>query len=181
MSKGPEGIDRSGGNRLIQAFAAALGPDAVQVINKPDGSRALAISVGGGGVSAPDPMIDRLRMQSWLAANAKPELGTQQDRESRREDLFEKLRNITPEIVIDLCREYFSVFPKHPGADDYGDIANTGASILSNHEGYFFDPDRVVEMCRALQDAVKRLLKKLKDQLLCLRLDMVLDLWLYRL
>lgn len=116
----------------------------------PDGSTSLAIEFGGGG-TAPS-LLDRT--QNWING-PRPDRGTPEERVVRREELFEKLRNIDVPTVIGLAREYFTVFPEHAGRMDMTE-ASSGAAILGNLEGYIFDPDRMVAMCRALQDAIRQ-------------------------
>lgn len=67
--------------------------------------------------------------------------------------LLGQLKKIDPATVFGLQAEYIRRFPEHPQSEELFDPA---ATPLSNLEGYFFDPDRLTHMCRATQDAVRR-------------------------
>lgn len=94
---------------------------------------------------------------SEFEGDGGPDIGTPEEQLARRNRLFEQLRNIDPETVLALAKEYSRVFPKHPGGNDVDVISMlSGASLLDNLEAYIFDLDRMVAMCKAVQDAVRQ-------------------------
>lgn len=143
MSKGSERSDDQSLATLLEVFSGSSGAQAVDL---PGGIRAVVIRV-------PDPRA--AKVAKWAAANSRPERGTPEQMTERRTKLFERLKDIDPWKAMELAFEYFDVFPRHPGIDDLSHTS-TGASYLGTLESYIFDPDRLVAMCKALQDAVRK-------------------------
>lgn len=99
-------------------------------------------------------------LEAWAKEDSKPntEGETEVDVITRREKLFETLRDLDSRKVIELAIDYFQSFPDHPGLNIVIPDEFTGAvaTPLSNLEDFTFDPDRMVAMCKALQDAVRK-------------------------
>jgi len=70
--------------------------------------------------------------------------------------LFELLNTITPRQASDLEFSYLHYFPPHPRKDE---IISRDHAPLSNHQGYFFEPDRLTPMIKAVQNAVRQVAK----------------------
>lgn len=69
----------------------------------------------------------------------------QQDR------LFETLKDLNPRKVLELYWEYRKIF-KYQKVDD--ETLSADSLPFNNTEGLTFEPDRLVAMCSAVQDAV---------------------------
>jgi len=171
MKKGPDGVGRGEGDvvsavirehlsrggsvsdALMQLQQHPAFADRIRVTEKPDGTRSLAIAPLGGlaAVNAEE------KLHMLAGHDLRLPYGSDEQKTRRRENLFKKLRDITPKDVIDLRNEYFGFFGAIPENQDVDPmVSNAGGSSLGSLERYFFDPDRVVAMCKALQDAVRQ-------------------------
>jgi len=135
--------------------------EAIKRLNGPEeigGTGPVVINGPGGMFVSKNSGLHVDELATWFKPEVSPQMGSLEDQVERRERLFEILRDLTPQNVLALMDEYRDIFPPHPAAERQVFSENNvkTAALLGNLEGYTFDPDRVVAMCKAAQDACRQ-------------------------
>lgn len=75
-----------------------------------------------------------------------------------QEELFHKLKYLTPLGTIELLESYNDIFPKRDDRYSFNQ-GNNISMLLDNVEEFTFEPDRFIPMCCTTQDAIRKVAK----------------------